>query len=116
MVGRMLDALRGGSGSDVERPLRPNQLRRDQARVDRLRREQAFAARPAPTRQRRPPDSQPAPAALPDAPPGAPGRRHPLAAALASRAGLRQAMLLTEILGPPKALRDPGRDLSGGRE
>ncbi len=34
-----------------------------------------------------------------------PAARHQLRTVLASRAGVRQAMLLSEILGPPRALR-----------
>ncbi len=35
-------------------------------------------------------------------------RRQPLVATLSSRAGLRQALLLHEILGPPRSLRNQG--------
>jgi hypothetical protein len=45
------------------------------------------------------------------APPAGRSERHPLAAALASQAGIRQAWLLKEVLGPPRALRPVEREL-----
>ena len=107
MVGRALDTLRRRVGGPAERPPRPNELRRDVARAERLRRE--ALRMDAPTDQpRRPPEERreqrepeaAARAARPDEDPRA-------FAALTSRSGLRQAWLVKEILGPPRALRGP---------
>jgi hypothetical protein len=102
---------RGRSAEPPNRQFRPNELRLDTVRSERLRRE---ARRTEPVvvppgrsqeelRERRPQEPLPAPAA-----------RSRLAsqqfAALKTRSGLRQAWLLKEILGPPLALRDPDGD------
>ena len=107
MIGRALDTLRQVVGEPAERPSRPNELRRDAARAERLRRE-TLRVEPAADRPRRPPEERREPGG-----PEIPGRggrpdedARPLAA-LTSRSGLRQAWLLTEILGPPRALRGP---------
>lgn len=42
-----------------------------------------------------------------------PGDARRIRADLASRAGLRRALILQEILGPPKALRPPNQGLPG---
>ena len=109
MIQRLRDALR--PGQSVEQPYRqyrPNELRLDVVRAERLRRD-ARRAEPAAgppgrsleeLRERRPPEPLSAPAA----------RLRPAPqqiAALKTRAGLRQAWLLKEILSPPLALRDP---------
>ena len=105
---RLRDALRQGrSAEPPHRQYRPNELRLDLVRAERLRRD---ARRPEPAagppgrsleemRERRPPEPLPAPAA----------RSRPAPqqiAALKTRAGGRQAWLLKEILSPPMALRD----------
>ena len=56
--------------------------------------------------------AQPQPRTDEPSPPTPDGRRQ-LRAVLASRGGLRQAVLLQEILGPPKALRTDGDDAPG---
>ena len=88
---------RAASRVSVEAPsaetTRPERTRRDAAPVD------GATAEPQPrTDKPRPP--------TPD------GRRQ-LRAALASRGGLRQAVLLQEILGRPRALRTHGDDAPG---
>jgi hypothetical protein len=107
MMPRLRDALRHGrSAEPTHRQYRPNELRLDVVRAERLRREaqrvEPAASRPARSleelQERRPQDSVPAPAA-----------RSPQIskqfAALKTRSGLRQAWLLKEILGPPLGLR-----------
>ena len=97
---------RGRSAEPPNRQYRPNELRLDVVRAERLRRE-TRRSEPAVVppersleelRERRPPEPLPAPAA----------RSHPASlqfAALKTRSGLRQAWLLKEILSPPLALR-----------
>ena len=105
---RLRDAIRHGSAAEPpHRQYRPNELRLDVVRAERLRRE-ARRAEPAagpPGRsleelgERRPQAPLPAPAA----------RSRPAPqqiAALKTRSGLRQAWLLKEILSPPLGLRD----------
>jgi hypothetical protein len=84
---------------------RPNELRLDIARAERLRRESlrgdirlTAGSEERPTR-REPPIAAPVVDSLPAS--RVPGLR--------SRAGLRRAMLLKEILEPPLALRDAQR-------
>jgi hypothetical protein len=108
MIQRLRDALR--PAQSVEQPVRqyrPNELRLDVVRAERLRRE-ARRVEPAagpPGRsleelgERRPQAPLPAPAARSRPAP------HQIAA-LKTRSGLRQAWLLKEILSPPLALRD----------
>jgi hypothetical protein len=111
MIRRILDALR----QRVARPApefqhRPNELRRDMVRAERLRREalqaeaSARAARPTPEEQRTPQER--VPAAL-DA---QAATKRPLLMMLTSRSGQRQALVGKEILGPPVALRAPYDD------
>jgi hypothetical protein len=112
MMQRLLDALRRGRSSEPpRRQYRPNELRLDTVRAERLRRD-ARRAEPAarqPVRspeelqERGPRDPLPAPATQPRSAPKQ-------IAALKTRSGLRQAWLLKEILGPPLALRDPSND------
>jgi hypothetical protein len=108
MIRRIRDALRRRvAGPAPEHQDRPNALRRDVVRAERLRREalqeemSVRASRPTPEEQRIPRERAPtmsdAPAAIPN----------PLTRMLTSRSGLRQAWVLIEILGPPVALRDP---------
>jgi hypothetical protein len=110
MMQRLLEALRQGrSAEPAQRQYRPNELRLDTVRAERLRRE---ARRPEPAARqparsleelhvpvRAPREPRPAPITQPRR------ARHQLAA-LKTRSGLRQAWLLKEILGPPLALRD----------
>ena len=108
MIQRLRDALRRGRSTEqLHRQYRPNELRLDVVRAERLRRE-TRRAEPAvgpparsleELRERRPQEPLPAPAT----------RSHPAPqpiAALKTRSGLRQAWLLKEILSPPLALRD----------
>jgi hypothetical protein len=107
MIQRLRDALRGLSDQPPNRQFRPNELRREVIREERLRREtrrvEPVASRPQlSVEEQRARRAQPSPAlAMPtrEAP--------PRLSALATRSGLRQAWLLKEILGPPLALRDP---------
>jgi hypothetical protein len=109
MMQRLLDALRRGrSAEPSQRHYRPNELRLDTVRAERVRRE-ARRPEPAPRQPARsqeelqaraPREPRPAPITQPRR------ARHQLAA-LKTRSGLRQAWLLKEILGPPLALRDP---------
>jgi hypothetical protein len=112
MMQRLRDALRQGrSAEPPSHQFRPNELRLDVVRAERLRRE-ARRTEPAvgppggsleELQARRPPEPLPAPAArsLPV--------RQPIAA-LKTRSGVRQAWLLKEILSPPLALRDRYED------
>ena len=113
MMQRLRNALHGErSGEPPNRQFRPNELRLDAVRAERLRRE-ARHAQPAvrqPGRsleelqERRPLEpTAAAPATRPR--PGA-----SQIAALKTRTGLRQAWLLKEILGPPLALRNQYTD------
>ena len=108
MMQRRRDALRRGRAAEPpNRQYRPNELRLDAVRAERLRRE-ARRTEPAvvpPGRsleelqERRPQEPLSAPAA----------RSRPAPqqfAALKTRSGVRQAWLLKEILSPPLALRD----------
>jgi hypothetical protein len=88
--------------------LRPNELRRDVVRAERLRRESLQPRREPdtgsatePRREDRPPQA----VALPRT-----GTPHPAMAGLKSRSKLREALLLNEILGPPRSLRGPRED------
>ncbi len=108
MMQRLRDALgRGRSAEPPSRQFRPNELRLDVARAERLRREarrtEPAAAPPGRSleelRPRRPQEALPAPATR-----SLPARQQ--FAALKTRSGLRQAWLLKEILSPPLALRD----------
>ena len=108
MMQRLLDTLRHASSAEPpNRQYRPNELRLDVARAERLRRE-TRRTEPAPgppgrsleeLRERRPREPLPTPAAR-----SLPARQQ--FAALKTRSGLRQAWLLKEILSPPMALRD----------
>jgi hypothetical protein len=91
MIRRVLDAFLGRA-STLDPPLAPY-LRP----VARPRQPPAVAERPAP------PAPSPPPAPLDEAPPPR------LAALLASRSALRQAILMQEVLGPPKGLRPARR-------
>ena len=95
VLGRAGDEAR--ARSSVEAPpvetTRPERTRRAAAPVD-----------GAPAEPRSPPGAS--------RPPTSDGRRL-LRATLASRGGLRQAFLLQEILGRPKALRTGGDDVPG---
>ncbi len=110
MVGRLLDTLRSLAGGAGEPPPRPNQLRREPARAERLRREALRTRTPpgrsAPAVEER--STRQAPSA--STPAAGRGDGHPVAAALASRGALRRAWLVKEVLGPPRALNSWGRD------
>ena len=113
MIGRALEALRRREGWPAERPLRPNELRREAVAAERLRRE-ALRAEAAAGGSRRPAEERRGPPAPPDPPTPAGGDGEPrVVAALASRSGLRQAWLAKEILGPPRALWDRHGDGPG---
>src|SRR5215216_2031824 len=112
MMQRLRDALRRGRSTEQpHRQYRPNELRLDVVRAERLRREARRAEPPTglPERsleelgERRPQEPLPVPAA----------RSHRASrqfAPLKTRSGLRQAWLLKEILDLPLALRDPYDD------
>jgi hypothetical protein len=108
MMQRLRDALRQGRLAEPpDRQFRPNELRLDVVRAERLRRE-TRRTEPAigppgrsleELRERRPQEPLPTPATRSRPAP------QPIAA-LKTRTGLRQAWLLKEILSPPLALRD----------
>jgi hypothetical protein len=111
---RLRDALRRGRSSEPpHRQYRPNELRLDVVRAERLRREARWAepaaSRPARSleelqvQERGPREPLPTPAVQSRPVPSQ-------IAALKTRSGLRQAWLLKEILGPPLALRGPFGD------
>jgi hypothetical protein len=115
MMQRLRGALRRErSAAPPERQYRPNELRLDLVRAERLRREARRAeplssvpARSLEELQVQEPGPQESPISSPA------NRPRPVArqfAALKTRSGLRQAWLLKEILGPPLALRDPYND------
>ena len=112
MIQRLLAALRGDpSAEPPRRQYRPNELRLDTVRAERLRRE----ARPAEPAPRQPVRSleerqERGPRESLTAPPAQPRRTPKPIAALKTRSGLRQAWLLKEILGSPLALRAPSND------
>ena len=107
MIRRLWDVLqRGRSDQPASRQSRPNELRLDVVRAERLRREsRQFASRGY--------DSQ---LSLEEQRPRRNLAEEPLAArastkprpvaSLKSRTALRQAILLKEVLDPPLALRD----------
>jgi hypothetical protein len=108
---RLRRALTNAQSTQDPGPARPNQLRREDVVLPRRR----ATAPPARDRsgvaarsqsQPRPPVSPPL--GQPAPPPNS------LRAELTSRGGLRRAMLLREVLGPPVSLRDPSsRDPQG---
>lgn len=106
MIRRFLDTLHRELADQMpERQFRPNELSREVARAERLRREarQARAPRPAvpPQAEEQTRRERPAPTPTPQSDATSVTR------SLKSRAELRRAMLLKEILGPPAALRWP---------
>ena len=113
MMQRLRDALRRSrSVEPPHRQYRPNELRLDTVRAERLRRD-ALRAEPAASQpghslekqQARRPRESPARAPATQL---RPALRQ--IAALKTRSDLRQAWLLKEILDPPLALRDPYND------
>jgi hypothetical protein len=113
MMQCLRDTLRRRTSAEPpHRQYRPNELRLDVVRAERLRRDLQRAepaviqsGRSLEVLQERRPRESPlwAPATQP----------HPALrqiAALKTRSGLRQAWLLKEILDPPLALRDPYND------
>jgi hypothetical protein len=125
MVGRLLDTLRGLSGGATEPAPRPNELRREEVRAARLRRE-ALNARTSPGRPPRLPEDHLGPRApgigtstststtvstSNAEPSGSRPRSSPLGPALASRGALRRAWLVKEVLGPPRGFRPIDREL-----
>ena len=86
---------------------RPNELRREVVREERLRREAPRVA-PVTNRPQLSAEEQRARRAQSSPAPAMPAREVPShISALRTRSGLRQAWLLKEILSPPMALRDP---------
>jgi len=97
MMRRLLEMMRRQMGHQPPAPqYRPNQLRSDVVRAQRLRRE---ALQEEFQQQLPPPRREPAKARPPRL------VQPPMVAALRSRAGLRRAMLLKEIVDRPVALR-----------
>jgi hypothetical protein len=113
MMQRLRNALlRPSAAKPPDRTYRPNELRLDVVRAERLRREsrRAVQAVRQPERsleelqERKPLESAAAAPALRS-------RQLPRQiASLKTRSGLRQAWLIKEILGPPPALRNPYDD------
>jgi hypothetical protein len=107
MIQRLRDVLRRrSSAAPPQRQYRPNELRLDVVRAERLRSE-AQRPEPAASQPRRSLEElqsqrsrEPAPA-----PAIQPGLVRRQIATLKTRSGLRQAWLQKEILGPPLALR-----------
>jgi hypothetical protein len=108
MLQRLRAALkRNFSDQPASRQLRPNELRLDVIREERLRREsrrvELATSRPQLSVEEQRTRRAEASSAVP-----MPTREVPLClSALKTRSGLRQAWLLKEILGPPMALRHP---------
>jgi hypothetical protein len=109
MMQRVIDFLRRRLGGQAPAPqIRPNELRRDVVQAERQRRE---ARRPPAAAQRAAFDEATAPRNRPAVSPVEPvATVKPVMRALQSRSGLRQAWLMTEILGPPAALRGSRRE------
>jgi len=99
VIRRALQALGRRRGETAERPPRPNELRREALRTRATASPQRILTEERQERQER---REPAAARA-----GRPDGEPSLVAALRSRSGLRQAWLVTEILGPPRALRGP---------
>ena len=99
-VGIILRDLERLGQPEVKVPYRPRPMPRPRATID----WEGVDAEPVTT--------TPSPAPRP-APPVIPSPVPDLRAALGSRAALRQAFFLREILGPPRALQDP-RDAGRG--
>jgi hypothetical protein len=110
MMQRLRDALRRERSAAVpERQYRPNELRLDVVRAERLRRE-SRRAEPAIRQPGRSLEELQERRVWESAVAAPATRSGPVArqiAALKTRSGLRQAWLLKEILGPPMALRHP---------
>jgi hypothetical protein len=110
MMQRLRDALRRErSTAPRERQYRPNELRLDLVRAERLRREARHAA-PISSQSARSLEELPEPGSQESAAAEPATRPRPVArhiAALKTRSGLRQAWRLKEILSPPLALRHP---------
>lgn len=99
---RVINFLRRRQGSPAP-PIRPNELRREVVQAERQRREARRTPAAAP---RVPFDEATAPRLRPPVAASQPvAAVNPVVRALQSRSGLRQAWLMTEILGPPVALR-----------
>ena len=107
MLQRLRDALRELSDQPPNRQFRPNELRREVVRDERLRRE-TRRVEPVPSQPQLAVEEQRARRAQPAPTLAMPTREAPLRlSALMTRSGLRQAWLVKEILEPPMALRDP---------
>lgn len=101
MIHRLLEMLRRQVGHQPPASqYRPNQLRPDSVRTQRLRREAVREEFQEHLPQRREPEIAQPPRSV----------QPPMVAALRSRAGLRRAMLLKEIIDRPVALRGPRAD------
>ena len=106
MIGRILDALRRRVAEQApERQYRPNELRREVVRTGRLQQEArqtdaAVRRSPRAVEEERAPRER-----MPVLPEPSATTERALVTALQTRAGLRQAWLLKEVLGPPVALR-----------
>jgi hypothetical protein len=111
MLRRLRDVLqREYTDQSLNRQFRPNELRRDVVRAERLRRE-SHRVEPAPARPQLSAEEQRARRAEPSMALAVPAPQVPShVSALKTRSGLRQAWLLKEILGPPLALRGPFGD------
>ena len=109
MFDRLRSIVRRELQNSVAAYPRPNELRRDVVRAERLRREATEkgggSGQPRSTEEAGTRRAAPAASPLPQAR-TAP---HPTSG-LRSRSGLRQALRLKEILGPPRSLRGPGSD------
>jgi hypothetical protein len=108
MMQRMLDALRRLSGEQPSMSQsRPNELRREVVQAERRRREirAAEVATPRMSEEERPPRER-----VVTPPVAREIERNAFPGVLRTRAGLRQAWLMKEILDTPVALRGPSRD------
>jgi hypothetical protein len=109
MIRRILDTLllrRSGEMPSMAQ-LRPNELRREVVQAERRRREARATAVSSPglSEEERPPRERVV------APPAARDiERNSLLGALKTRAGMRQAWLMKEILDPPVGMRGLYRD------
>jgi hypothetical protein len=106
MMERIREFLRRRGGRGNPPQLRPNELRRDVVQAERRRREAGRARAAAPGAIY---DEATAPRQRPPVVPARPvAPAHLLLATLKTRDGLRQAWLMSEILGAPVSMRDRG--------
>ena len=106
MIRRIVDALRRGlTDRAPERQFRPNELRREVVRAERLEKEARQEDAGVRASRLVPVEERGSRARVPTAPDASATTNRALTSVLTSRSGLRQAWVVKEVLGPPIALR-----------